>query len=241
MFREEPILCNICKMWLNGPEQFFDHEPGHKHEKNVDKLNRKPSRAGRRSGNVDELKLSVHPYIVEDLVTSTSQATARVEDVRAHLPVTSEASASRDLRRWDKTQQKRRHMRSSFAGRLAPLRIPDEVLESEDRHCAWCGQECRKRKWCSGCYAVFYCSRDCQRADWRQHKSLCESLFGLLEIGTNGTVPTSTSSAFTSLALGASSITVVSAAKETECSESDWTLVSESESEHECIPEDEDT
>ncbi|RPA82217.1 hypothetical protein BJ508DRAFT_414264 [Ascobolus immersus RN42] len=30
-------------------------------------------------------------------------------------------------------------------------------------------------KKCSGCSSVAYCSRDCQKADWKTHKTLCQS------------------------------------------------------------------
>ena len=28
---------------------------------------------------------------------------------------------------------------------------------------------------CSGCRATYYCSKDCQKADWKQHKTACRS------------------------------------------------------------------
>uniref|UniRef100_A0A383VVR0 MYND-type domain-containing protein n=1 Tax=Tetradesmus obliquus TaxID=3088 RepID=A0A383VVR0_TETOB len=31
---------------------------------------------------------------------------------------------------------------------------------------------------CSTCQAVFYCSRECQLAHWKQHKRLCKQLSG---------------------------------------------------------------
>ena len=31
---EKPVWCKFCKMWLNGPTQYKDHEIGVKHKKN---------------------------------------------------------------------------------------------------------------------------------------------------------------------------------------------------------------
>ena len=29
---------------------------------------------------------------------------------------------------------------------------------------------------CSACKSVFYCSRECQKGDWKMHKKVCQSL-----------------------------------------------------------------
>lgn len=45
--------------------------------------------------------------------------------------------------------------------------------------CAVCKkkeEESAKLLYCSKCKAVTYCSRECQKADWRQHKTVCGSL-----------------------------------------------------------------
>ena len=36
---------------------------------------------------------------------------------------------------------------------------------------------------CSACLMVCYCSRTCQKADWKQHKQLCKLLTGLRQGG----------------------------------------------------------
>ena len=42
--------------------------------------------------------------------------------------------------------------------------------------CAGCNQTFQRRlRACSRCMIVYYCSRDCQRAHWRSHRSLCAS------------------------------------------------------------------
>ncbi|CAM9358762.1 unnamed protein product [Scytosiphon promiscuus] len=38
--------------------------------------------------------------------------------------------------------------------------------------CAMCGKGGRSMK-CSGCHAVSYCSKECQRKDWKRHKPAC--------------------------------------------------------------------
>jgi hypothetical protein len=46
------------------------------------------------------------------------------------------------------------------------------------QHCAGCGakESAEKRlKKCTACALVRYCSRDCQKADWRFHKALCKA------------------------------------------------------------------
>lgn len=41
-------------------------------------------------------------------------------------------------------------------------------------YCAYCGKEGNKR--CSRCKSVVYCSSDCQKAHWKQHKGECKYL-----------------------------------------------------------------
>ncbi len=38
--------------------------------------------------------------------------------------------------------------------------------------CSMCAKSCTKR--CSVCKKVFYCSQECQKADWKEHKRLCK-------------------------------------------------------------------
>ncbi|GAB4816194.1 hypothetical protein N2152v2_003240 [Parachlorella kessleri] len=45
--------------------------------------------------------------------------------------------------------------------------------EAMQRQCASCQQAASTVKLCSGCRAVRYCSVECQRAHWRQHKPAC--------------------------------------------------------------------
>ncbi len=46
----------------------------------------------------------------------------------------------------------------------------------EGRFCAACSKSTQNLKRCSRCRAVIYCSVDCQRAHWTQHKITCSKL-----------------------------------------------------------------
>jgi len=55
------------------------------------------------------------------------------------------------------------------------------MMEEKARpKCAKCGQgakdEAHKLMLCSSCKCVHYCSKVCQKLDWKQHKGLCASL-----------------------------------------------------------------
>ena len=41
----EAVPCHLCKMWLNGAQQYLDHTRGKRHRKNL-KAQREPGRAG---------------------------------------------------------------------------------------------------------------------------------------------------------------------------------------------------
>jgi hypothetical protein len=42
------------------------------------------------------------------------------------------------------------------------------------RVCWLCGSAAEKLKKCTGCQAALYCSKDCQVAHWKEHKSDCK-------------------------------------------------------------------
>jgi len=56
-------------------------------------------------------------------------------------------------------------------------------------HCLMCEKPATSR--CSGCRGVRYCSRECQRRDWRIHKTVCASIKRVLDLGLiTGGAPT---------------------------------------------------
>jgi len=52
-------------------------------------------------------------------------------------------------------------------------RLPDEVDDSG--RCLLCKSTPEKLKYCGRCKVAKYCSRECQAADWRRHRSECHS------------------------------------------------------------------
>jgi len=54
-----------------------------------------------------------------------------------------------------------------------PRMVVDTPVEDVEPVCNRCGQGARKR--CANCEKARYCSRDCQRLDWSEHKKVCGS------------------------------------------------------------------
>ena len=55
-------------------------------------------------------------------------------------------------------------------------RIAEDNADHNQRLCACCLQLFPNLEYCAGCKKVFYCSRDCQKKDWKQHKSYCKQV-----------------------------------------------------------------
>ena len=49
-----------------------------------------------------------------------------------------------------------------------------DPLFGQQPRCFFCKTETSNLKICSKCKSVSYCSRDCQRQDWKLHKKYCE-------------------------------------------------------------------
>ena len=46
-------------------------------------------------------------------------------------------------------------------------------LKPDTPHCALCGKVEERLQRCSGCHKATYCSRECQKAAWKEHKQIC--------------------------------------------------------------------
>jgi hypothetical protein len=63
------------------------------------------------------------------------------------------------------------------AGRSrAEREVPEEREAAARKRCAVCGIPLADVKQCGGCRKVAYCSRECQRKHWPQHKEECRRL-----------------------------------------------------------------
>ncbi|XP_021704309.1 zinc finger MYND domain-containing protein 10 homolog [Aedes aegypti] len=56
-------------------------------------------------------------------------------------------------------------------------KFPESDHKSTQKGCFQCGKPAEKK--CSKCASTFYCSRDCQVADWTKHKDICHHLKAL--------------------------------------------------------------
>lgn len=50
------------------------------------------------------------------------------------------------------------------------------VYNLKDRFCSGCGKVQKKMNKCGGCKTIHYCSADCQKKDYKNHKSCCKNI-----------------------------------------------------------------
>ena len=73
---------------------------------------------------------------------------------------------------------KERRMKSSSSSQ-----IELEEVAMRYRLCGNCASWCRnKKRWCEGCRSMVYCSRSCQKQDWKRHKEGCITMQNAEEI-----------------------------------------------------------
>jgi len=57
-------------------------------------------------------------------------------------------------------------------GRLIPDHVAPPAVNLECEHCK---RQRTKLHMCSGCRAVWYCSPECQKQDWKDHRPVCKA------------------------------------------------------------------
>jgi hypothetical protein len=45
-------------------------------------------------------------------------------------------------------------------------------VEGEESRCQYCFESCDNLKKCSQCKNAFYCSKECQKEDWKEHQPI---------------------------------------------------------------------
>ncbi|KZS89763.1 hypothetical protein SISNIDRAFT_526118 [Sistotremastrum niveocremeum HHB9708] len=65
----------------------------------------------------------------------------------------------------------------SFIRPIGPLTMSDLGKLNAEAGCFICGSNDNHLR-CTGCQSIIYCSKACQKEDWRRHKPLCNSLAG---------------------------------------------------------------
>lgn len=96
-------------------------------------------------------------------------------DVAQHL--TEKHNVSIDLK--DRGGQSVRTMAYNQAGLVSDMtrlirKYGTKQSRNKDRTCYYCGKYDVNVSKCSRCKEVTYCSSECQRADWKEHKKICQ-------------------------------------------------------------------
>lgn len=66
-------------------------------------------------------------------------------------------------------------MRGIFSRPAAPPVAPQQTVQQPaNKSCACCGNTTKKLQHCGACKKVYYCSKECQKKHWNDHKKFCK-------------------------------------------------------------------
>jgi hypothetical protein len=66
-------------------------------------------------------------------------------------------------------------LKAATVGALAAETLSSTVVEQQDHTCVQCNKQ-KAEKRCAACKVTYYCSPECQKTNWSQHKALCKQL-----------------------------------------------------------------
>ena len=172
-----PVWCYTCERWLNGPDQMEEHLIRKKHKKCRRRIQH-PHHGKIPADKGADLD-SVHPFYGEAVMAGVSLASHRIDELGRSLPAEAVNEALLTAGRIRSQVRRSKRVRNAYAQRIVALQQCESPNPSggEDKVCAFCGTSDRRCKRCSGCYTTRYCSRVCQTAHWRVHRSPCKRLF----------------------------------------------------------------
>lgn len=110
----------------------------------------------------------IDPHIIQQ---GTAKREARIENFKASLPKDFlEELKNADVGNFDPTTEDSKRMHKEL---LNNMQSPTKCA-----HCSKISTKALSK--CSACKAAGYCNRDCQRANWKTHKQICDSLKHML-------------------------------------------------------------
>jgi hypothetical protein len=65
------------------------------------------------------------------------------------------------------------YMHRRFEGRHCVVKAPFGDVRQIQKMCTVCSAYSAEAKFCVRCKKVYYCGRECQKADWSEHKAVC--------------------------------------------------------------------
>ena len=66
--------------------------------------------------------------------------------------------------------------KSSSSSKQKNIESSSDICVLDSNHCNTCGKMDTNLKKCGACGRSWYCSQDCQRKDWKEHKKVCKAL-----------------------------------------------------------------